>query len=365
MATGGELVVQRAVRAVFRSVLAAGTSPAVDPASLRRVLVVRTDDRVGNVLLTTPLLRALREGLPHARIDFLLADRRRVLVDGLGLADRLIGYDKRRSLRNPLALGPLLTSLRAGRYDAVIDAAHYDAFSLTAALLTRWTGARVRVGHARGDAERFYTHPVPLPEGVRYDVAAKLSLLGPLGLPTRGWELETSAGLDGATIGAAGEALERLGLESGRFFVLNPGARKADRRIARDRLAEVVRSIAGRTGLRALVVWGPGEEALAGEVVGASGADAVRAPPTDLPLLAALLRRSALLVTNDTGPMHLGVACGAPVVALFNVADSARWGHPVPTFAAVERAGERDDVASEAAEAAVRVVAARSAAGAA
>jgi ADP-heptose:LPS heptosyltransferase len=356
VATGGELVVQRAVRALFRSVLAAGTSPAVETSRLRRVLVVRTDDRVGNVLLTTPLLRALREGLPHARVDFLLADRRRVLVEGLGLADRLIGYDKRRSLRNPLVLGPLLTILRAARYDAVIDAAHYDAFSLTAALLTRWTGAPVRIGHARGDAERFYTHPIELAEGLRYDVAAKLSLLSPLRVPARGYGLETSAGLDRGTIAAADETLARLGLVVGRYFVLNPGARKADRRVARDRLAGVVRAIAAKTGLRALVVWGPGEEELAGEVVQGAPESAVRAPPTDLPLLSALLRRSALLVTNDTGPMHLGVACGAPVVALFNIADSVRWGHPLPTFAALERAGERSDVAEAAAEAAMRVM---------
>ena len=64
-----------------------------------------------------------------------------------------------------------------------------------------------------------------------------------------------------------------------------------------------------------------------------------------------------------TGPMHLGVACGAPVVALFNVADSARWGHPVPTFAALEQAGEREDIADEAAEAAAKVIEARRARG--
>jgi hypothetical protein len=80
------------------------------------------------------------------------------------------------------------------------------------------------------------------------------------------------------------------------------------------------------------VVWGPGEEELARQVVESARPAAVLAPATDLHALAAILRRAALLVTNDTGPMHLGVACGVPVVALFSVADADRWAVSVLDF---------------------------------
>ncbi len=92
-------------------------------------------------------------------------------------------------------------------------------------------------------------------------------------------------------------------------------------------------------------MWGPGEEAIAREVCAGSAGAALLAPPTDLDALAAHLRAAALAVTNDTGPMHLAVACGVPALAIFLAPDAARWGHPGPRFAGVDAAapGGKDD----------------------
>jgi ADP-heptose:LPS heptosyltransferase len=323
------------VRAVSRVVLDKGKAAPIEAASLRRILVLRADDRVGNVLLTTPLVRALREGLPHVRIDWLIAGRRRALVDGLFLADKLIPFDVRTMRRNPLVLAHLLWQLRANAYDAVIDAAHHDTFSLTSAMLTRWTSAPVRIGHERGDAAHFYSHPVPAPEGDRSDVAMKLALLGPLGLRPRGWQLETSLGLGPDVAEKSASVLAAARLEKTPFLVLNPGARKVERRFPPGAFGIISARIAEATGIRSLVVWGPGEEELAHETVATSKGAAVVAAATDLNLLAGLIRRAAGLITNDTGPMHLGVACGRPVLALFTVDAAARWGHAVPSFRSI------------------------------
>jgi ADP-heptose:LPS heptosyltransferase len=347
VATGSERAIQKAVRAVSRAVLARGSGAPISTRSLRRLLLIRSDDRVGNVLLTTPLARALREGLPHVRIDWLVASRRTVVVDGLFLADEIIPYDKRRLTRDPVALGRFLAELRRPAYDAVIDAAHHDTFSLTTALLTRWTQAPIRIGPDRGDAAHFYSHPVVIPEGTTYDVAAKLALLEPLGLPNRGWSLETSLGTDTADQEKAAAILTALGLASGPFVLMNPGARKVDRRFSPQAFGQLASSIAAATDHRSLVLWGPGEHDLARTAVEASRGAAVLAPDTDLQVLAALLRRSALVVTNDTGPMHLGVACEVPVVALFTADVAARWGHPIPAFRAIPAwAGAEDPVAA-------------------
>lgn len=358
MATSGERMGQRAVRAMARGVFGKAEASPIDRASIRRVLVIRTDDRVGNVLLTTPLVRALRQGLPHARIDWLVTARRRLLVEGLFLADALVPWDKRLAFRNPPAFASFLRRLRSARYDVVIDAAHYDAFSLTAAMLSRWTAAPVRIGHARGDAEHYYTHPVPTPDGPSYDVAAKLSLLDPLGIESAGNELETSVGRSAEVVEAAEKVLSSLGLANRPFAVVNPGARKLDRRLAPEAIAEVVRLLSRKHGVSSLVVWGPGEEDLAQAVVAAAGDAGLLAPPTDLHLLSALLRRAALLVTNDTGPMHLGVACETPTLALFTVADAARWGHPIPSFRAVE-VSDGSDVSSKVDEPAAQLLSVR------
>lgn len=334
MATGSERAIQGAVRALSRAVLAKGSSAPIETKSLRRVLLIRADDRVGNVLLTTPLARALREGLPHVRLDWLVASKRAVAVEGLFLADELIPYDKRRVTRDPLALGRFLAELRSPGYDVVIDAAHHDTFSLTTALLTRWTLAPIRIGPNRGDAAHFYSHPVSIPEDTTYDVAAKLELLAPLGLPNRGWALETSLGTSAESQERAAAILQSAGLAESPFVLMNPGARKVDRRFDPQSFGQLAARLAAK-GLPSLVLWGPGEQGLARQTVEAAGGAAVLAPETDLQVLAALVRRSSLVVTNDTGPMHLGVACSVPVVALFTADVAARWGHPIPTFRAV------------------------------
>jgi len=355
MANAAERVLQRMMSAVSRVGAVTPTTDPADASLLRKVLVVRTDDRVGDVLLTTPLLRALREGLPHARVDWLLADRRRVLVDGLFLAHTLIPFNRRWPVRNPARMAALVWRLKAERYDAVVDAAHAESFSTTGAALTRWTGAPVRIGHSRGDAANYYTHLVDVPPGPRYDVASKLALLRPLRLPERGVDLETSAGMQPEAVSRAAEILAaRAG--PGATVLVNPGSRKLDRRFDPARYGEVLRTLAQRTPVHALVVWGPGEQDVASAVAEAAGPCARLAPPTDLHVLAALLRRGALLLSNDTGPMHLGVACGIPVAAVFTAEDSARWGHPIPTFRAVEAAGDAAGAVGRAVEAALELL---------
>lgn len=351
VSNAAERFAQSSMRVASKVLLRRGTSEPIDARSLHRVLVVRVDDRVGNVLLTTPLMRALREGLPHARLDWLIASRRRHLVEGLFLADRLIPWDK---ARNPASLWRTLWQLRRAKYDLVIEASHFDAPSTTGALVARWTGAPLRVGSMRPEGQRYFTHCVSAPEGVRYDVAVKLSLLEPLGLPERGWALETIAGTSDENETRAQEILAQAGVDPDRFFVVNPGARKLDRRSPAESLGEVVARVAEATGLMALVVWGPGEQALAQATVASAGACARVAPPNDLGALAALLRRAKLLVTNDTGPMHLGVACKTPVLALFLQADAARWGHPIDSFRALQV--DEPELASRAADAARQLV---------
>ena len=124
-----------------------GARPA--PASLRRVLVVRPDDRGGNALLTVPLALALRDALPGARIDLLLARRRAALAEGVpGI--RIVPFEKTDAFRHPIRFVRFLRGLRNEGYDAVVDAAHWHAFSATSALLSRVAARRWLVGTDRG-----------------------------------------------------------------------------------------------------------------------------------------------------------------------------------------------------------------------
>lgn len=296
--------------------------------TIRKLLVIRTDERVGNQLLTTPLLRALKLGLPGAELH-LLAPRQAVAIDPPHV-DRLWLWQKRDAFRAPFRLVGLLRALRRERFDVVIEAGHWSAFSLTAVLLARLVGGSVTLGHDRGESARFLSHPVPHDPSVTSEVPAKLELLSPLGLGDRGLALETRLGLDPAPAVAL---LATAGMAGSPFAVLNPGARLADRRWPPEQYAAVARGLSAR-GLAVLVVWGPGEEPIAREIAVRSGT--TLAPPTDLALLAGLMRAARLVVTNNSGPMHLAAAVGAPTVGVFFSGDSERWGHRVATFAACE-----------------------------
>src|SRR5439155_620256 len=231
---------------------------------------------------------------------------------------RAIGFEKR---AGPLRYYRFLRALRA-RHDVVIDAAHWHALSLTSALLSRWAPRRWVVGTHRGPSRLVYAGIAPLPDPGTPDVLAKLRLGAPLGLRLSPAPMETALGREPSPV-------------AGRYAALNPGARKQDHRWPPAGFASFARKLQGAHGLESVVFWGPGEEAIAGEVVAAAGGSARLAPPTNLDQLAAAFRAAALVVTNDTGPMHLAVACGAAVIGVFLDDAGLRWAHPGPRFEAV------------------------------
>lgn len=286
----------------------------------QRILVIRVDLRVGNVLLTTPLVRALAEAFPDAELDVLVAPSKASILEGIVST---IPFDKKQLRRAPLAFLGRLWALRARRYDVAIDASHWHTFSVTSAALLAWTGAPMRIGHGRGAMDRFASHVVANPTEVEPETRTKLRLLEPLRIEGGGLEMQTGLGR-----GAAAERMQawltgaRLG--TGPVIGLAPGGRKADHR-APVELYAALGARARARGLPVVVLWGPNEEALVDEVL--ARIDAIRAPPTSLDELAALMRSCGGVVANDTGPMHLSVACGTRTLALFRGGEPGRWGH--------------------------------------
>lgn len=288
-----------------------------------RVLVIRIDERVGNVLLTSPLLTALTRTLPNAKVDALIAASKRALVES---TVRVIPFERRWFFTRPWSFFAQMLELRRTRYDVAIDASHWHEFSASSAMLLAWTAAPLRIAHARGDAE-LYANALIAPPTKANEIEAKLELLAPLGLDAKDARMSTALGAGGEARARIDAWLRSEGLAENKLVGIAPGARKADHRAPPEVFAELGRE-ARALGAKPVVLWGPGEESLA-EVVAKESA-AVLAPATNLDELAALMRTCAAVVTNDTGPMHLAVACGAPTIALFLQADHQRWGHAYP-----------------------------------
>jgi hypothetical protein len=113
---------------------------------------------------------------------------------------------------------------------------------------------------------------------------------------------------------------------SDRLVAINPGAGRADKRWPIARLTVVAERLATEAGARILLLWGPDEANLAREIRDGLSARAMLAPPTDLDELAGLLRRAALVVASDTGPLHLAAALGTPCLGLYGPTRSSRNG---------------------------------------
>jgi ADP-heptose:LPS heptosyltransferase len=99
--------------------------------------------------------------------------------------------------------------------------------------------------------------------------------------------------------------------------LINPGAAWPNKRWPPARFGSLAATIRREHGMRSVVLWGPGEESLAAAVAAASAGAAEPAPATTIPDIVAVARGARLMVSGDTGPLHIGGAVGTPLVALF------------------------------------------------
>jgi len=292
----------------------------------RQVLLVRVDNRVGEALLMTPLLEALA---PHAQVDLLVHEKTARVLEGHPLLSSLFCLSGK-SLRF-FPLSKEVAKLRARRWDVVVNCTNWSTPSTNASLLARWIAPRTPVvGPACGIAQALADIPVPRREDTSSEVLQRLHLLRPLG-----FALHDSYRLSFRKPRLS-PAFEDWLLHTAAtpFVVVNPGSRLRYRRVPEEVFVHVCKKLL-LLGLRPLVVWGPGEEALAQQLVD-NAPGSLLAPPTHLDALAALMQAARFVVTNNTGPMHLAVAVGTPTLSLFLHVPMLRWGHPLPPHLCVD-----------------------------
>ena len=294
-----------------------------------KALLVRLSS-IGDVVHTLPVLAALRRHGWEA--GWLVEPPARVLLEDNPLLGEVVSAPGARSFRWSAAWRAL-RALRRGRYDVALD---FQGLWKSAAW-ARLSGAGRVVGWDRR-ARREPASSALLGEtvvrtGGGHVIDKNLELLRGIGIEavgTREFPLPYRA----ESIARVDEGLAALGGDP--FAVLNPGGGWAASSGRRGRFGELARGLKN-LGLRCLVTYGPGEEALADRVVAASDGAAVRSFPTSLLDYVELARRARLVVAADTGPLHLACAVGTPVVALFGPTEPARNGPFAPADAVVRR----------------------------
>jgi lipopolysaccharide heptosyltransferase I len=293
---------------------------------MNRILIVRMS-ALGDIVHALPVLAALRDAYPRADIDWLVDARYAGVFDLVdGLTRRIIGRPRLRRA---------VTSLRARQYDVAVDLQGL----LKSAVMARLSGATRVVGFERAalrekSASLFYTETVAPPAGAHV-VAKNRSVLPLLDVP--GSPLRFPLSVPPSRVADELTAsVENSGVAG--FALINPGAAWPNKRWPAQRFGELAARLRDRHGLPSFVLWGYGEESLADAVVAASNGAAARAPETSLGDLVALAARAALMVSGDTGPLHLAAAVSTPLVALYGPTWPERNGPWDPEDVVVSRA---------------------------
>ena len=304
---------------------------------MTRFLIVRLG-ALGDVVHAIPVAAALRRAFPDAVIDWLVSAKHREILDLVPVINRRLVINDRGDASGGTSLSGAIGELRRARYDVAIDLQGL----IKSAALARLSGARRVAGfssrYVRERAARlFYTEAFDPGRGGLFDrretrhvVDINLGLLRLLGIAAPAREFP----IDDVDTAAAREVRERTG---GRYALLNPGAAWPNKRWPPSRLAAVATELRARHGLMSVVLWGPGEEGLAADVVAGADGAAVISPKTTVADLVALARPAALMVSGDTGPTHIAAALGTPLVGIYGPTRPARNGPMSPLDVTVSR----------------------------
>lgn len=297
---------------------------------IKRILIIKLG-AVGDVIHTLPVLETLRGRFPEAHIGWAVEEASAPILEGSPALNELIRLE-RKTLRGAGGLAYFkrwLQSLRERQFDTVLDP--HNLFK--SGLMAYASGASLRVGFKKFREGNFLFMNRRVRPAVRYRHAVEkyLSLLEPLGVPESQWTFRFPLSWGPQDE----EAIERFWMQQGfgqggakqeAVVAVNPGASWSSKRWIPERYAQVADRLVKEHGIRILLLWGPGERPLAERIAQAMGGTSVIAPETDLKRLMALIKRCRLMITGDTGPLHIAAALGVPTVALFGPSDPARNG---------------------------------------
>ena len=293
--------------------------------SVRSILIVRLG-ALGDVVHTIPAAAALRAAFPDTRIDWLVEGKHRAILDLVTVIDRIVPIDTR-------SVGGWIDAMRRVRlqpYDIAFD---FQGL-MKSAIFARASGAPRVAGfsiwHLREKGARPFYSETDAAEDDPHVIEKNLHLLRVVGIET-------------ATIAfplarVPSPALEAVRADVGdRFALINPGAAWPNKRWAAERFGDVAAFLRDVRGLSSVVLWGPGEQSLAQSVVDSSNGAARVAPATEIADLVELSRAASIIVSGDTGPLHIAAAVGTPAVGVYGPTDPHRNGPWDPRDVMVSR----------------------------
>ena len=276
------------------------------PDSYHRILIIRPGG-IGDAVLLAKSLKYIKKNLPNTHVTLLVERRNAGAIHLIAGVDKVLRYDH---------LFEFIQVLRS-QYDVIIDTEQWYRLSAVVARLVR---APVKIGFCTNERRRMFTHCV------EYDMAAYEpdnfgSLLKPLGIDYKRDAGAVTLNLSVQAESKADLLLQLLGSES--FIVIFPGASIKEKHWGADRFRLVAEALSA-FGIKIVVVGGK-EDRKQGEVISGGGLALNLAGLTSLPETAAVIQKSALLLSGDSGVLHIAVGLGMPTLSLFGPGRAKKW----------------------------------------
>ena len=301
---------------------------------VRRLLAVRLDN-LGDLLMTSPALAAIKHGLPRVHLTLLASPAGAAAARHLPMVDEASAFAAPwvtsksgaggvagRPPSDGPALGQaesrLIDRLSEAQFDAAVIFTVCTQSALPAALLCLLAGIPRRLAHCRENPYALLTDWVRDPDvvgdGMRHEVARQLALVGSVGLSVPDERLRFA--LRPGDAEAVRRLLQAAGLADGqRYFVVHPGATAPSRRYPAERFGRAAEAIARASGCVPVYTGDASEQALIEQA--RKGRGVSLAGRLELGQLGALIAGAELLLSNNTGPVHMAAALGTPVVDLY------------------------------------------------
>jgi ADP-heptose:LPS heptosyltransferase len=299
----------------------------LDRASVRSILVIRQHDQLGDFLLSTPVLRALRQHFPSAKVGLVVREYFHEIARFVPYVDDVLVFRERLTRWSWKNGWSFFRGLRSGWDLAIV--LNTVSHSLTSDLLAHFSGARYVLGSDsrvyRGSSRNFLYNLVAPDAGPgRHQTQRNLDIVRYIGVDTENYAPAVT--LSDAERWTARRDLEALGFDADLPAIgLHLGAGKFANRWPVRSFADFARSLTGLSRTQIVLSWGAREEELRARFAECAGIRTVDVGHPDLPKLAASFAQCAAVVCNDTGIMHLAAASGVPVVAIFGPTNPDEW----------------------------------------
>lgn len=284
---------------------------------IQKILFIRID-RIGDLVLSTPALRAVKQAFPHAQLIVLASHASCSVLVNNPYVDQVIVYDHRQKFGEKLRC---LRELRKHKFDLAIDP--YSDYEIRTALIALLSAARIRVGYVSYGREAFLNLKVSSPKENKSFVDITLDVLKPLGIDAKSINPEIILSEDEDLWSQ--KWLKDQGIGSKPIIGIHPGAYYESQRWPIESFAKLVNQIQDNLEVDVVIFGSQGDKNLVDRICSLINSKVLTYVGNDLRCFAALVSHCCILICNNSGPLHVAVAMNIPTISFMGPTNKDKW----------------------------------------